>query len=113
MRGFLQRALSALLCLLLALAVLTLRLPIAAAEDAEETAAEAAEEAEAAEPEAEAPAESELSAVEDRTVTVRFVDPTGENELTLDFGGVLTMEDGPEIEGYTFRGWQDAWGIVG
>ena len=110
MRGFLQRALSALLCLLLALSVLTLRLPIAAAEDAEGTAAEAAEEAEAAEPEAEAPAESELSAVEDRTVTVRFVDPTGENELTLDFGGVLTMEDGPEIEGYTFRGWQDAWG---
>lgn len=101
MRHFLQRALAALLCLILALSVVT---------------AAAAEEAEAAEPETEAAAEAEESeaaespAPEPRQVTVRFIDPTGETELTLDFGSVLTVEDGPEIEGYTFRGWQDAWG---
>ncbi len=115
MKRFLQRIFAILLCLLLAFSAVMIPLPAAAAEDEAEADADAEVEAEAEDEDEAETSENEeeaaeLSGQERGQVTVRFIDPTGETELTLDFGGVLTIEDGPEIEGYTFRGWQDAWG---
>ena len=43
-------------------------------------------------------------------VTVRFQSPVGEEALTLDRGQSAQTPPGPEIDGYTFLGWEDAWG---
>lgn len=81
-------------------------LPFAAAE----TRGEAETDAETDEEAEEAPEEAEPEGPEEDGIVVRFVDPTGTVERRVDFGETLVLEPGPEIEGYTFLGWQDAWG---
>ena len=48
--------------------------------------------------------------VESRVVTARFWDPLDCTEYVLEAGDSLTVQPGPEIEGYRFLGWQDTWG---
>lgn len=46
------------------------------------------------------------------SATVYFYDPLGCVERTLRLGDSISFPAGPEIEGYTFLGWKDAWGRV-